>query len=112
MAKAERMIDELLAWEDEVERPTLADIEDEVLVLRKQLGIGLAEAVLDGQESKQPADALTCPACGCEMRYKGQKEKGVESRVGFLQTGRGYYHCPSCGEGFFPPGQATEDKGS
>jgi len=112
MAEAERLVDELLAWEEEAEEPTLADIEDEVLVLRKRLGIELAESVISGQASKQPVDAPNCPRCGCKMRYKGQKDKGVESRLGFLQTERGYYRCPSCGEGIFPPGPATEGKGS
>ena len=111
MAEAERLVDELLAWEEEAEEPTLADIEDKVLALRKQLGIELAETVIAGQASKQPVDAPRCSACGCKMRDKGQKDKGVESRLGFLHAERGYYRCPSCGEGVFPPGQTTEGKG-
>ena len=36
-AKAEGLIDELMTWHEEMDEPTLTDIEDMVLRLRKEL---------------------------------------------------------------------------
>ena len=111
MVKAERLIDELLGWDEETEGLTLTDIEDVVLRLRKELGQEMAEVVVSLQEGNRPVPGPACPQCGREMRYKGQKGNTVESRVGTLKTERGHYHCPICGEGVFPPGSATEVEG-
>ena len=110
-AKAEELIDELMIWDEEMDEPTLTDIEDVVLRLRKELGQKMAEAVVCMQEGNRPVPGPECPRCGREMRYKGQKSNSVESRVGTLKTGRGHYHCSQCGEGIFPPGSATGAEG-
>lgn len=101
---AAEMIEALLDWEEENERPNLTALEDEVLRLRQQFGQELARTVVEGQEAQQPAENPRCPDCGGEMRYKGRKRKGVESRVGELAIKRGYYTCSGCKRGFFPPG--------
>ena len=104
---AAELIESLLDWDEENEAPNLSEIEDEVLLLRRRFGQELAVTVVEGQESQQPAENPVCPECGEEMRTKGKKRKGVESRVGSLEVERGYYHCSHCKRGFFPPGQAT-----
>jgi hypothetical protein len=111
LAKAERLIDELMAWDDTTEKPTLTDIEDVVLRIRKKLGEEMAAEVIAMQEESRPVPGPECPQCGKEMRYKGEKGNSVESRVGSLRLERGYYRCPECGEGSFPPGQATGPEG-
>jgi hypothetical protein len=75
--------------------------------LRQEFGQAMAEVVLEGQSAQQPALGEKCPACGGELRYKGQKQKQVESRLGAVEINRGYYYCPHCKTGFFPPGPAT-----
>jgi len=104
LAEAEMIVDELLEWNEEVGEPNLEQIEDILLKLRKRLSERAAEVVLENQDAVQPAKAPCCPRCGREMRYKGQKETTVESRLGTLHLSRGYYYCSSCGEGFFPLG--------
>jgi hypothetical protein len=111
LAKAERVIDDLLAWDGATEKPTLADIEDVILRLRKELGAEMAAEVIAMQEGNRPIPGPACAECGKEMRYKGQKKNSVESRVGNVELKRGYYHCPECGEGSFPPGPATSAEG-
>lgn len=111
LAKAEDLIDELMAWDDTTEKPTLTDIEDVVLRLRKELGEQMAGEVIALQEEKRPVPGPECPRCGREMRYKGQKGNSVESRVGNLGLERGYYYCPECGTGSFPPGRAIGAEG-
>jgi uncharacterized protein with PIN domain len=104
---ADEMIAAWLAWDEENCAPNLMQIEDEILELRRRMGQEMLAVVLSGQEMSQPAENPKCPRCGAEMRYKGQKEKAVESRVGGLEVERGYYYCACCGSGFFPPGPPT-----
>lgn len=104
LAEAEVMIDELLKWDEENAAPTLTQIEDIILELRHQMSTKMAHALVKNQEKKQPVPGPACGQCGEEMRYKGQKSSVVESRVGGIQVERGYYYCPKCKTGYFPPG--------
>jgi DNA repair exonuclease SbcCD ATPase subunit len=106
-AAAERLIEALLEWDEENARPNLTAIEDEVLKLRQQFGQEMAEVMVKGQETRQPVEAPQCPQCGKAMRYKGQKRKDVESRLGGIEIKRGYYYCAACESGSFPPGRPT-----
>jgi hypothetical protein len=103
LAEAEAAIDELL---DQVEggEPTLAELEDIVLGLRKQLGQRMGEIVVEGQEATRSVQRPRCPDCGEAMRYKGMKRVTTESRLGALRLERAYYYCDRCQSGLFPPG--------
>ena len=111
LAKAENLIDEYLAWEESHPQPDLTEIEAMALKLRKAFGQELAQLAVDEQDSRAPVPGPNCPTCGKEMRYKGDKAVEVESRAGGLQVERGYYYCPKCKEGLFPPGSATQAEG-
>lgn len=104
MGCAEQLIDEMLDWDEETLRPNLTQIEDQVLELRKRFGEELAREVVEGQEAKRPVPGPPCPKCKQEMSYKGQKEVTPLTRVGEVKMERGYYYCPHCKVGFFPPG--------
>ena len=52
--EAERLIDELVAWSDQVNAPTLTDIEDQVLKVRKAFGEKLADALVEKQPTVEP----------------------------------------------------------
>jgi uncharacterized protein with PIN domain len=103
LAEAEALIESLLDWDDRTSKPNLRQIEDEVLELRRCFGQRLAKTVMEDQAAKQPAETPKCPQCGEEMRYKGQKEASVGSRLGTLALERGYYYCARCQSGLFPP---------
>lgn len=104
MAEAEKTIEELLDWQEGTPEPTLREIEEVVLKLRKRMGQQMGKGVLGGQESRVPVSGPVCGQCGQEMEYKGEKGTYVESRIGDLRIERGYYYCPRCRRGFFPPG--------
>ena len=104
LAKAEKLIDEYLAWEESHPRPDLTQIEDIALKLRKELGKEITQMALEDQVARRPVPGPNCPDCGKEMHYKGEKGSQLESRVGGLALERGYYYCPACKEGLFPPG--------
>ncbi|MEM7134602.1 MAG: hypothetical protein AAF702_50525 [Chloroflexota bacterium] len=103
MEKAEEEIEKLLDWMEETEAPDLSSIEDIVLKLRKRIGEGMTEEVIENQESVRMVPGPACPECKEEMHYKGMKGKSVSSEVGEVNLNRGYYYCDSCRRGLFPP---------
>jgi uncharacterized protein with PIN domain len=105
--RSDEIIERLLNWHETHNAPDLTQIEEIVLELRKELGQAFAASLVESQERTDPVRAV-CPSCGQEMRNKGRKRKIVESRVGGLELERGYYHCPECGAGIFPPGRPVE----
>lgn len=107
MAQMEEEIDRLLDWHERTEAPTLAEIEDAVLELRKRMGQRVAGEVVMEQAAVRPVPGPACPKCGREMHYKGMKAVTVSGRMGEMQVERAYYHCRHCRRGFFPPGPAT-----
>ena len=107
LVEAEALIESLLDWDERTSKPNLRQIEDEVLDLRRRFGQRLAKTVIEAQAAKQPAENPQCPQCGEEMRYKGQKEADVESRLGMLALERGYYYCARCQSGLFPHGRSA-----
>jgi len=111
MKVAEEVIDELLDWSETTAEPNLTQIEALVRRLRKTLGEQMALEVVNAQEARQPMPGPRCAECGQEMRYKGPKETTIESWVGDLTIERGYYHCPDCKVGLFPPGPTARVAG-
>jgi uncharacterized protein with PIN domain len=107
LSEAEELFDELMAWDERTDRPNLTQIEEIVLALRKRFGERIAQQVLLRQEERQPAERVACPQCGKAMATKGLKANQVATRVGSLKLKRGYYYCPGCQQGLFPPGSAT-----
>ena len=107
MKEAEVVIDELLDWHCETDKPNLAQVEGKVLELRQRLSEQMSETVIAGQEAVRPVPGPMCAGCGVEMRYKGMKENRVQSWVGELKLERGYYYCDQCRAGLFPPGPTT-----
>ena len=106
MSAAEEVIEKLLAGAKEKEELTLSDIER--LVRRagqdvmKELTGTLAQAEAQGEEDR------ICPECGRKMRYKGRKKRDVITETGEVSLERGYYYCPSCKKGVFPPRPTME----
>jgi uncharacterized protein with PIN domain len=100
---AEQLVEEVLDWQDETERPNLTQIENKVLELRRRFGQALAREVIEAQESKQPVPGPRCKQCGQEMSYKGQKRVTPRTWLDKVRFERGYYYCERCKAGFFPP---------
>ena len=111
LAEAEVLIDELLEWDENTPAPTLTQLEDVLLKLRRRLSERMAESVLREQEATRPVPGPVCPSCHQEMHYKGLKKVTMESRLGVLELERSYHYCDRCRSGLFPPGSSTEVAG-
>jgi tRNA(Ile2) C34 agmatinyltransferase TiaS len=111
MRVLEKRLDEVLDWQGA--RPTfrLTELEDYLLGVGEEIQVVLAEEMLGQVESKQPVEAPKCEHCGEKMEYKGQKRKTVVTRLGDIAVERGYYWCPGCRRGSFPPGQRDRHLG-
>jgi hypothetical protein len=104
LAEAERLIEQILNWTEQTERPNLTQIETIVLELRRQFGKTLAENAIAAQATAHPIAVPACPECGEPMQSKGGKAKTVVAQVGNLQLDRMHYYCPTGERGLFPPG--------
>lgn len=104
---SEQLIERLLDWEEKNKRPNLSMMEEEILSIRKAFGEELLRVAIEGQESRQPVEPIKCAGCGEKMSNKGDKVRDVASRLGDLEIERGYYYCPHCKAGVFPPRRAT-----
>jgi len=104
MQMAEAEIEQLLDWMEARDEPDLSGIEEVVLALRKRIGEGMTQEVVENQESVRPVPSPSCPKCEQEMHYKGMKPKEITSMVGEVKLNRGYYYCDDCQGGLFPPG--------
>jgi hypothetical protein len=109
-AGASALIEELLDWDEQNEKPNLTQmvlrthfvIEDAALELRRRFGQEVALTLVAGQVAGQPVEGPVCEQCGKPMRTKGEKTRSVEGRVGGLKIERGYYYCGECQSGHFP----------
>ena len=103
-AQAAQLIESALTWNDHAEAPTLSEIEDQVLKLRKQFGEKWAGALVASQPTAEPL-TVVCPDCQRSMHRKRRRQRRrVESQVGSVSVERAYYYCEHCRRGFFPPG--------
>jgi hypothetical protein len=103
-AQLEEAIERVLDWQEAHPRFTLAELEDFVLALRREMGEEIAGALVGQLGSKVVVEGVACEQCGTLMVYKGVGEKRIESRAGGLKVERGRYWCPDCQAGLFPPG--------
>lgn len=104
---SEKLIERLLDWGEKHERANLTMMEEEILRLRKAFGEEMLRVVIEGEESREPVENPKCSECGRSMRNKGGKERELVSRLGEMEIERGYYYCPQCKAGVFPPRRAT-----
>ena len=67
------------------------------------------EQHLNQDHSDYQGSTVAC-SCSPEARaqYMGRRDKTVRSVLGSLRLERAYYHCSTCGHGFFPRDQALK----
>jgi hypothetical protein len=104
LAKAEAVIEAMLAQRKAASEISLAEIEQGVLAAGQEWTQALtAELVADsGRGLTDPWP--TCPECGRRLKAKGKRRRRLVTQTGEVTLRREYYHCAACGKGLFPPG--------
>jgi tRNA(Ile2) C34 agmatinyltransferase TiaS len=96
--------EEVTAWQAAHPQATFDELEIMGQQTRKKYGEALMQALVAQREEVRPVPGPCCAECGTEMHYKGQKQRRVVSSIGETEVQRGYYYCPKCHRGVFPPG--------
>jgi len=101
MAQAEAAIEALLAEREKKGELDLSDIEQLAREagqrVMEELTVDLAKAEAATEEETK------CPECGQELLYKGESARTLVTETGEVRLERGYYYCPTCRKGVFPP---------
>ncbi len=103
-AEAEEAIKRLVEAAKEKGELTLSDIERLVRKAGEEVMTALTTRLVEAEA--QGGGSMVCPECGGRLRYKGRKARDLMTETGEVRIERGYYYCPSCGTGIFPPGSA------
>ena len=85
-----------------LEQPqTLAEIEQHVVRLLKELGASLVAGLCALAAAPQPSPLLPC-ACGHVAAYQRERKAQVTTLLGSISIWRSYYLCAACGRGQHP----------
>ncbi len=95
-------LDDALDWQEKAIHPNLTAFENQVLSIRKSIGIRVLQEVLQNEESDLSTEILCC-TCAEPMQGKGKRPQTIETRLGTLKLEREYFYCKTCREGIFPP---------
>jgi hypothetical protein len=90
----------LANWMHEQPR-TLAEVEQQVVRLFKQLGASLVASLASLAAPLEPAPSIEC-ACGQMAAYQRQRKAQVTTLLGPIWIWRSYYLCANCGHGQHP----------
>jgi hypothetical protein len=113
-ARLEEAVEELAGWKKAKKGYNFDEIESKVLevgrdIMREMIGIMVQDEKEEEQRDRTKPEPA-CESCGRPMRYRGEKSKGVMSKVGKVEIERDHYHCPECKAGLFPPGSSVADR--
>lgn len=85
-----------------LEQPhTLAEVEQHVVRLLKELGATLVAGLCSLAASADPAPSVAC-SCGHQAAYLRQRPAQVTTLLGPIRIWRSYYLCAECGHGQHP----------
>lgn len=107
---AEEVMSGMKEWRLQHPKATLREIEaaldDRLGQMRARMlqDLALASVAADSQAA-QEHDRPLCPQCGRVLESRGQQRRVLTTQHNQpLELERSYGVCPTCGEGFFPPG--------
>jgi hypothetical protein len=80
---------------------TLAEVEQHVVRLLKELGASLVAGLCALAAAPQPSPTLTC-SCGHQAGYQRERKAHLTTLLGPISIWRSYYLCPACGHGQHP----------
>ena len=101
MAEAEAAIEALLRERGKKSELDLSDIEHLAREAGQRVMQGLTANLADAEAEAEIK--VVCPECGQALENKGKRERNLVTDTGEVRIKRGYYYCPTCRKGVFPP---------
>ena len=105
---SEEITSGMAEWREQHPLATFREIENEVdkrlALLRVRM---LSDAAMRSAQAEWEGASreVVCSSCGAKLEQKGKKKRKLQTRGGLeVELEREYGVCPSCGQGFFPPG--------
>ena len=98
------LYDQMVAWRREHPQASFDELAARVQPERKKLMGRLLEELAVQEIEKEQWQGQSCAECGGKLENKGRRKKRVVHSEGEASLERPYYHCQSCGSGFFPLG--------
>ena len=90
----------LSSWMQEQEH-SLAEVEQHVVRVLKELGASLVAGLCSLAAAPQPSPNVTC-SCGQQAAYQRERKAQVTTLLGSISICRPYYLCAACGQGQHP----------
>src|SRR5260221_13664646 len=90
----------LSSWMQEQEH-SLAEVEQHVVRLLKELGASLVAGLCALAAAHRPSPTLSC-SCGHQAAYQRERKAQVTTLLGPICIWRSYYLCAACGQGQHP----------
>src|SRR6266545_2628732 len=90
----------LSSWMQEQEH-TLAEVEQHVVRVLKELGASLVAGLCSLAAAPQPSPTISC-SCGQQAAYQRERKAQVTTLLGPITIWRSYYLCAACGVGQHP----------
>src|SRR6266545_4067479 len=90
----------LSSWMQEQEH-TLAEVEQHVVRVLKELGASLVAGLCSLAAAPQPSPTISC-SCGQQAAYQRERKAQVTTLLGSISIRRSYYLCAACGHGQHP----------
>ncbi len=92
----------LSSWMQQQEQEhSLAEVEQHVVRVLKELGASLVAGLCSLAAAKQPSPNVTC-SCGHQAAYQRERKAQVTTLLGPISICRPYYLCAACGQGQHP----------
>jgi len=106
MERAEELWEDFNEWYQDNPEATFDEIEAELGKRRREVMGEFVQLSLRQGDLGAEAEPPNCDKCGKPMAFQGYRKKKVQGLEVEAEIPRAYYHCSTCGVGFFPPGPA------
>lgn len=106
MERAEELWEDFNEWYQDNPEATFDEIEAELGKRRREVVGEFVQLSLRQGDLGAEAEPPNCDKCGKPMAFQGYRKRKVHGLEVDAEIPRAYYHCSTCGVGFFPPGPA------
>jgi hypothetical protein len=112
---AREVLSGMKEWRVQHPKATFAEIEEEIDERVNDMRAKMLEDAIHWSEgvdlaAEQNGKRIACKQCGRLLQDRGKQSRTLTTQGNKqIELQRSYGYCPTCREGFFPPGRGTGD---